>query len=291
MKSLGIRDQTNYPLVLLAGAAGSHLYVRLVFDPDRLEPRAVGRIEGHLGRILEGFVAEPNPRLGELELREEAEARLLSQGRALSQSYPREATVHERFAAQAKRTPEAVAVQAERGNVPYGVLERRANGVAHQLRQRGVRRGALVGVCLERTADLVVALLGILKAGAAYVPLDPTYPRERLAFMAADAELGVVLSEAGLRDRVEGLAEILDMQELRGERAEAPGVDGSADDLAYVIYTSGSTGSPRVSASLIARSAGWCSAPTTSSSASATGSPRPPTPPSTRRPSRSGARC
>ena len=246
VKSLGIRDKTNYPLVVLAAAAGPHLYARLVYDPQRFQPEAVDQLREHLGRILEGFAAEPTRRLGDLNLlKGREEASLRREASTPPATYPREATVHELFAAQARRTPEAVAVEGEPVGLRYGVLERRANGVAHELRRRGIRRGALVGVCLERSAELVVALLGILKAGAAYVPLDPAYPRERLAFMAGDAQLRVVLSEPGLRDRVEGLAEILDVQELRGESEEAPGVDGSGDDLAYVIYTSGSTGRPK----------------------------------------------
>ena len=246
VKSLGIRDKTNYPLVVLAAASGPHLYARLVYDTDRLHPEAVDQIKEHLGRILEGFVAEPTCRLGEISLLMEGEeASLRREASTQPATYPREATVQELFAAQARRTPEAIAIEGGAAGLRYGVLERRANGVAHELRRRGVRRGALVGVCLERSAELVVALLGILKAGAAYVPLDPAYPRERLAFMAGDAQLRVVLSEPGLRDRVEGLAEILDVQELRGESEEAPGVGGSAEDLAYVIYTSGSTGRPK----------------------------------------------
>src|SRR5262249_51577905 len=135
VSSLGIRDKTNYPLVVLAAASGSRLFARLVYDPDRLQPEVVGRIAEHLRRILEAFVAAPDQRLGEIHLGNEEELRPADDGPLPSRSYPREATVHALFAAQARRTPEALAILDGRSSVRYDTLERRANGVAHHLRR------------------------------------------------------------------------------------------------------------------------------------------------------------
>lgn len=157
--------------------------------------------------------------------------------------------LHRWLEAQAARTPHAGAVAFESETLTYAQLNARANQLAHGLRARGVGPGALVGVCLERSLEMVVGLLGVLKAGAAYVPLDPAYPAERLAFMLEDTQAAVLLTQAHLRDSLPPHPDILALD------ADWPGIGGESgdnficgatpDDLAYVIYTSGSTGTPK----------------------------------------------
>jgi amino acid adenylation domain-containing protein len=163
--------------------------------------------------------------------------------------YPRQC-VHELFAAQAARTPDAVAVVHEPRCISYGELEWRANQLAHRLRQSGIGPEAVVGLCVERSLDMVLGLLGILKAGGAYLPLDPSYPPERLTYMLADAQASVVVTRSGIAERLPGGAADLvlldaDWSEIARQPATAPVSLTTPDNLAYVIYTSGSTGRPK----------------------------------------------
>ncbi len=149
-----------------------------------------------------------------------------------------------------RRTPTAVAVVFEGEELRYAELNARANRLAHGLRRRGVGPGVRVGLCLERSAELVVGLLGVLKAGGAWVPLDPAYPADRLAFVMGDAQVPVLLTQERLLSKVAstGSAPVvlcLDGPAFDAESAENPAVPGSVDELAYVIYTSGSTGRPK----------------------------------------------
>lgn len=168
-------------------------------------------------------------------------------------AYDRDCRMHEYFEAQCDRTPDQVALRSGQASLSYAELEARANRVAHALRGHGVRRGALVGLALDRGPDMLAALLGILKAGAGYVPLDPQFPSERLAYMAADAGLAMLLTtreHAGHFD-LRGRPVLLfddDATELAAAATTRPGRDEYAaqpEDPAYVIYTSGSTGRPK----------------------------------------------
>ncbi|MDH6626474.1 amino acid adenylation domain-containing protein [Streptomyces sp. LBL] len=167
--------------------------------------------------------------------------------RAESESAP-VTTVHGEFEARAAAAPEAVALTAADGTVwSYAELDARATSVADALLAAGVTPGAVVGVCLDRSATLVAALLGVLKAGAAYLPLDPEYPAGRLTFMADDAAAAALVTTDALTDRLSGWSGPV----VHADRADAlpraarPGVPVTAEDLAYVMYTSGSTGAPK----------------------------------------------
>src|SRR5262249_53919887 len=187
---------------------------------------------------------------GRVEMLSAAERRtLLQEWTATARALPA-ATLPQLFAAQAAKTPDAVAVVFEGEQLSYGELDARANQLAHHLRALGVGAESVVGVCLERSPALVVALIGILKAGGGYLPLDPGYPRERLSFMLADAGAAVLITQSGLRDRVD--APSVRRLELDGAAAaiaahpsSAPASTVGPHNLAYVIYTSGSTGTPK----------------------------------------------
>lgn len=164
--------------------------------------------------------------------------------------YPRSACVHHLLEAQAQRTPGALAVQFGERSLSYAELDRRANQLAQLLQKQGVRRESLVGLCVERSLEMVVALLGILKAGGAYVPLDPAYPRDRIQHVLEDAHVQFLITQKELLKQLPSTTSKLicldpDWQALEGESDVAVTAEVDAGNLAYVIYTSGSTGKPK----------------------------------------------
>ena len=252
-------EQTNYPLTVVSGP-GERLPLKIAYDVRRFDADTIRRMLRHLETLLAGMAAEPEGAVSALPLLTEAERQhLLVEWNATAVSYPPDVTVHQLFEAQAERTPDAVAVASEEGQLTYDELNRRANQLAHYLRKRGVGPETLVGLCVERSPEMMVGLLGVLKAGGAYVPLDPTYPQERLAFMLEDSNTSVLLTQSHLLDR---LGTKHNRQSAIGNRqfvicldtdwpliAQEPDTnpeDGATPDhLAYVIYTSGSTGVPK----------------------------------------------
>ena len=164
--------------------------------------------------------------------------------------YPRNACVHQLLEAQAKRTPQAIAVEFGGHSLTYADLHGRANQLARVLQQHGVRRETLVGLCVERSSEMLVALLGILKAGAAYVPLDPAYPRDRIQHVLEDARVPLVITQSNLLKQMPSTpAKTIcldpDGKILSGQSSEPLATEAGAENLAYVIYTSGSTGKPK----------------------------------------------
>ncbi|HEU4559465.1 MAG TPA: amino acid adenylation domain-containing protein, partial [Longimicrobium sp.] len=245
-------ETTRFDLSLTAiphddGVGGAMEYSTALFDRS-----TVRRMLDHLERILEQVAGDADVRLSQLELLGESErALVLEEWNATDTEYPDDACVHERFEAQAGRTPGAVALVFEDRSLTYTELNARANRLAHHLRSLGVGPDVRVGICVERGLEMVVGLLGVMKAGGAYVPLDPGHPAERLAYVLADSAPAVVLTQQALRDRVESAG--VPVLELDAERPawadesdQNPAVGGlTAVHLAYVMYTSGSTGRPK----------------------------------------------
>jgi amino acid adenylation domain-containing protein len=222
------------------------LYATDLFDSATIE-----RMSRHYGRVLEGVVRDAGTRISELAILSEGERRQVLEGwNQTEREYPRDQTVHGLFERQAERTPGAVAVVFGKERLSYAQLNDRANRVANFLRKRGVGPEVVVGLCVERSLEMVVGLLGILKAGAAYVPLDPGYPVRRLAAMLEDAGAPVVLTQKGVSGSLpEGRFETVrldaDWPEILWESGENPPPRATPEDLAYVIFTSGSTGAPK----------------------------------------------
>ncbi|WP_437613917.1 amino acid adenylation domain-containing protein [Sorangium sp. So ce834] len=223
------------------------------FSAELFDRSTIERWRGHLETLLAASAAQPELRVGDLPLlgREERDlvARTFSDGGA-AQPAPQAACAHRLFEAQASAAPERTALLFEGAPVSYGELNRRANQLAHHLRARGVRRGALVGVCMPRSPNMIVALLAVLKAGGAYVPLDPTYPRDRLALMIEDARPALLIAQPELLEALPAaLPPVVRLGEgepaFPHERADDPDAGALPEDLAYVIYTSGSTGRPK----------------------------------------------
>jgi amino acid adenylation domain-containing protein len=226
--------------------AGRIDYAAELFDPETVE-----RFASHLLTIVAGGVADPSSRLADLELLGGGErSRVLVDWNDTDRDdVPREAALHQLFERQAERTPDAVALRSGDEELTYGELSARANRLAHHLRGLGVGPESRVGIHLPRSADMVVALLGVLKAGGAYVPLDPDYPEARLAFMLEDARPVVLLTRSDLATELPAAgARVVRLDADRAEidrRTDGTPASGvGPDNPAYVIYTSGSTGRP-----------------------------------------------
>jgi amino acid adenylation domain-containing protein/non-ribosomal peptide synthase protein (TIGR01720 family) len=217
---------------------------------DLFDRSTVERVIDWLGRLLEGAVQAPGRSVRELPLLGAAERRrVVEEWNRTGPPGPR-ACLHERFAEQARRTPHAIAVEHDDERLTYGELERRANRLARHLVEVGVGPEVVVGLCVRRSVDRIVALLAILEAGGAYLPLDPNYPAERTSFMLTDARAAVLVTESALEDGLPAhWARVVSLDDHAEAIArcspEALMARASAENLACILYTSGSTGTPK----------------------------------------------
>ncbi|HVR99263.1 MAG TPA: amino acid adenylation domain-containing protein [Thermoanaerobaculia bacterium] len=250
---LGISDlrtpeRAKYPLVLILYMAGEQLQLRSNYDHRLFDRTSILRRLEHLKILWRGFVDTPEARLGDLPLVTEAERfQLLSEWNA-PRNYPVAGALHEIFERQAASTPLASALIFGADEVSYGELNRRANRLAHRLLQSAAP-GRRIALCLDRSLEMVVGVLAVLKAGAAYVPVDPNYPQERKAFLLQDSAASLLLTlERWLADLPPVECPVLCLEEgdeSADESVENPGVSVPPESPAYVIYTSGSTGRPK----------------------------------------------
>ncbi|HEX2077557.1 MAG TPA: condensation domain-containing protein, partial [Longimicrobium sp.] len=238
-----------FDLTLGLERAEDGLAGRLEYATDLFDAPTIERMAEHFGVLLRGIAAAPDTRLSRLPMQTPAERDLLAAWNATDAGYPADHLVHRLFAEQAARTPDTAALVFHGETTSYAELDVRANRLANHLRGVGVAPEHRVGVCLERTPEMIVALLAVLKAGGAYVPLDPAYPRERLGHMVRDAGVRVVLATADLADRLPEGAEALCIDTLRArisaESSAAPESGVTGENLSHVIFTSGSTGRPK----------------------------------------------
>lgn len=242
-----VRNQVNHPLALDA-AGGAELQLRLSYDPSRYTAETIERFLAQLATLLPGLAADANARLADVPFVPEAERELLlTQWHLSPASYPADQCVHQLVARQAARTPGAVAVSDEHSLLTYAALDARAHVLALRLQAMGAGPGQFVGVCLESSTELVVTLLGILKAGAAYVPMDPAYPAERIAFMVQDAGVRLLVTSGALAGKFADARVKLVVADAPAAPLPSATLHGTvnADDVAYLIYTSGSTGTPK----------------------------------------------
>jgi amino acid adenylation domain-containing protein len=252
LKLLGIqsKEQTNYPLTFRARPE-QQLVLNIIFDQQLFEAQTIDRMLGHLQLTLEALATDEEQHLSALPLMNPAEREEVLHGwNQTQQDYPRNLTLQLLFEQQVERTPNQIAVVFDEQQLSYAELNIRANQLAHYLRSAGVGPDVAVGICMERSVEMVVALFGTLKAGGAYLPLDPSYPQERLLFMIDDAQVQVVLTQqrfAGTlaANAVEVVCLDSDATFISQQSSENPCVSMMEENLAYVIYTSGSTGKPK----------------------------------------------
>ncbi|NHC34669.1 non-ribosomal peptide synthetase [Scytonema millei] len=244
----------------------------VAYNTDLFDASTIARMLAHFQILLEGIVTNPDTRIANLPLLSAAEYhQLLVEWNQTSCDYP-ERCIHQLFQAQAAQSPDAVAVVFADEQLTYQQLDRRANQLAHYLQQLGVTSESLVGICSDRSLEMVVGILGIWKAGGAYIPLDPNYPSDRLKFMLDDTQVAIVLTQSSLAPLLKGgwgdrtepgneepeLAPLLkggwgdrlicldtDWETIATHSDETPNISVTTNNLAYVIYTSGSTGKPK----------------------------------------------
>ncbi len=242
---------TKFDLSLELDERAEGLIGRFSYNTDLFEDATILRMIGHLETLLDGIVANPDEHIANLPLLTQDERRtLLIDWNDTQASSPQDEYQHQLIEAQVERTPDAIALLCEHEQLSYRELNTRANQLAHHLQQLGVGPEVMVGVCMERSLEMIVSLLAILKAGGVYVPLDPDYPRERMAFLLADSHMQVLLTQRRLLSRLpEQQARLVcldsDWQAMSQQSETNPSSKVQADQLAYVIYTSGSTGQPK----------------------------------------------
>ncbi|MHC5760523.1 amino acid adenylation domain-containing protein [Nostoc sp.] len=252
IESIHSIEQTNYPVTVIA-APGKQLLVKISYDNSRFDDGAIARMLGHFQTLLEGIVTNPQQRILQLPLLTATEEQQLlvewnnTQVDYLQNKYK---CIHQLFEEQVERTPDAIAVVFENQQLTYNQLNAKANQLAHYLRSLGVGADVLVGICVERSLEMIVGLLGILKVGGAYVPLDTNYPQERLSFMLEDAAVSILLTQQRLVEKLpEHQAKLVCLDtnwQLISQFSQDNFISNvQATNLGYVIYTSGSTGKPK----------------------------------------------
>ncbi len=248
--SVKFSEQTHYPVTLMV-LPGTSLTFRISYDSSRFEKETINRLLKHLFSILKGFVAGADQTLGQISLVDQQETSLIldtfnSKAVIVEDVKP----VIADFTSYALTHPETTALLFEGENYSYGEINLRANKLANYLLSTGLKSGELVGLCMDRSPEMVICLLAILKSGAAYLPLDPKFPAERLHYMLQDSKASILLTEEKYRPLwKQEQASIITIEDLQHKIVDSsatdPGVEVQPDDLVYVIYTSGSTGKPK----------------------------------------------
>ena len=243
-----LHEQPSLPLNITV-FDGEQFEIRILYDRKRFRERVIRQLAESMSVALRELARDAQRPVHTVEVVPEAEKhRILFEWNATERSFCDQRCIHEGFEEQVERQPDAVAVEMNGQTLSYRELEQQANRLAHALRARGAKPGVYVGICLTRSLDLVVALLGVAKSGAAYVPLDPQYPEDRLAFMLADTEAILVVTEqqhSGLFKTAKLVLDGQDRAEVLGMPDERPARLSGPGDVCYAIFTSGSTGIPK----------------------------------------------
>ncbi len=246
-------DTSKFDLLLSLQQSGECINAELEYDSELFHASTMERMVAHFRTLLATALQLPEKPISQLSMVSEAEThKLLIEWNDTAHVYPlQNAFIHQQIERQAEINPHAVAVQFEDLKLTYAELNRRANQLAWKLRSLGVGTGVLVAICVERSLEMVVGLLGTIKSGAAYVPLDPAYPKDRLAYMMNDGQAPVLLTQSSLTTALpehQALVLRLDsdwLEQIASQPDQNPDVVLDDADLAYVIYTSGSTGQPK----------------------------------------------
>ncbi|MFN5396699.1 MAG: non-ribosomal peptide synthetase [Pseudanabaena sp.] len=252
IKPLQLGHQRGVPFDLTLSIMETEGYFKANwrYNPDLFEAEAIASMAGHFQQLLESILADPDQLISQLPLLTKTEQHKLLVDWNLTQAdYPADKCIHHLFEQQVERTPNAIAVVCENQQLTYQALNQRANQLAHHLQSLGADRNMLIGIYMERSIEMVIGILGVLKSGSAYLPLDTNYPQERLMYMLSDSRISLLLTQQNL---AKSLAQqqiqiicIEDLQITEERITENVNSNVTAKDLAYVIYTSGSTGKPK----------------------------------------------
>ncbi|PYS97534.1 MAG: non-ribosomal peptide synthetase, partial [Acidobacteria bacterium] len=241
----------KFDLTLTAGEEDGKLSGLLEYNTDLFDSATIERMAGHFKQLLETAVSNPDEQVSRLQILTEAEReQILFEWNDTQAEYETARCIHELFERQAQRTPEAVALVSKDERLSYRELNERANKLAHHLRGLGAGSETLVGILFARSVETVVAILGVLKSGGGYLPLDPKQPPERISFMLADAGVRLLLTREPLpaempRQKIQIICLDKEWHAIAKESAENPEGGVLADNPAYLVYTSGSTGRPK----------------------------------------------
>jgi len=238
-------------LVIVIDDRGESISGPVTYNPDIFDPETITRMLEHWQTLLADASSHPEKRISQLALLSEAERhQMLVEWNDTHKSYPKDICLHEAIEEQVERTPDATAVIYEQERLSYRELNDRSNQLAHYLRELAVGPEVLVGISMERSIEMIVGLLGVMKAGGAYLPLDVDYPKDRLRMMLEDSEIAVLLTQQHLLERLPPSAARkicldADWHEIAGESRVNPNSATDSHNVAYAIYTSGSSGKPK----------------------------------------------
>jgi len=250
VENITTQDYTSYPLTISAFPS-TQFKLAITYDVQRFDSVSILRMLGHLQTLMNVIVQQPTAKLCELPLLTIAEQQqLVAWNAAATADYALPAGIHQLFEQQVEKTPNALAIVFGNESLDYATLNQQANQVAHYLLSLGVHADDRVAICMERSINMIVAVLGILKAGGAYLPLDPNYPSERLAYMLNDAAPVALLTQSSLQNHLPNNTIpqlLLDTEQdlLAKQTVSNPNIAIQPHHLAYIIYTSGSTGHPK----------------------------------------------
>ncbi|HUN63576.1 MAG TPA: amino acid adenylation domain-containing protein [Candidatus Sulfotelmatobacter sp.] len=240
---------SKFDLTLFATDCGDEIWLEAEYSTDLFDDTRISRMLNHYQDLLDAVAADPDQPLCKPPLLTDVEVQqIVTEWNATERAYPRETSLAALVERQVNRTPDAVAAVFEGSSITYRGLNEWANQLAHELRKNGAGPDRLVGVCLERSLGMMAALVAVVKAGAAYVPLDPDMPTARLGYMIEDSGMQFLLTQKGLQSSLIAFAGTMidvDGGEWKSNSRENPDVPVTPEDLAYVIYTSGSTGKPK----------------------------------------------
>ncbi|MCB5905832.1 condensation domain-containing protein, partial [Bacillus cereus] len=239
---------SKFDMTIVGQERGNQLHFQWEYATKLYKEETINKFKERFIRILETIVQNIDQSIGELEIITEKEKhQLLYEFNNTKTEFPKEKTLSQLFEEQVKKTPNNIAVAYKDQSLTYRELNERANQLAHMLRSKGIVREEIVGIMLERSVEMLVGILGVLKAGGAYLPIDPEYPEERITYMLEDSQAQLVLTQTHLIKKLNIKRMILDLQDTAcySSNCSNPERINQSNDVAYIIYTSGSTGKPK----------------------------------------------
>ncbi|WP_197262107.1 non-ribosomal peptide synthetase [Brevibacillus laterosporus] len=240
-------ERTSYDLTIIVEPS-EEVLIKFCYNANQYDKESIQRVTGHLLQAAQAVIEQPDMKVEDIDLLTKSEERqLLLEFNDTMADYPRNATIHQLFEEQVRKTPDHIAAVAEEGQLTYQELNERANRLARVLRAKGVQADSIVGLMIERSLEMIIGIFGILKAGGAYLPIDPSYPQERIEYLLKDSGTSILLLSQSVKEHVEFSGATLSLDELElyegdGSNLESACISGH---LAYIIYTSGSTGKPK----------------------------------------------